>query len=750
MKILVLVDAIPADHVGGIAKAVDTELVELVSRGHEIRILTRRQRVRTPPTEVIDGVSITRFAAPLRGSPLYYLHPFITMIRAPGHIKRICRGWKPDIAYVHSAFLANALARAKVSTTKVFCYHAPAAEEIAIDASAKKYGPMSGAAGIAAKLVTRVERRALDGMDLTFTRSRFMHERLISWHPEFAGRNIEVCPIMVDTERYAFEECSQAARERLGLPADRPIIACARRLVNRMGLEDLIASVEMVRVRRPDLLCLIAGSGYLKPDLQASVDRRELSENVRLLGFVPEEDLPTLFAASTLCVVPSVALEGFGLASIEAMSVGRVVVATPVGGNLEVVGRFDEHLLTATATAPDLAARIEQWLDSAADIELRSKVRRHCEACYGRTVVGARIDKLLSGAVEAVLSKVGPPSVVEPLDELPGVSVIAPMHNEEASIDEFLACIASFDYPKEKLEVILVDGMSTDASAEKVLGYAAADSRIHLVTNPGRYAAAAMNVGIAAAKNDVIVRLDCHSLYAPNYLRNSVELLLRTPEAGVVGGLQRAHGTTAIQRVVAAAMACRFASGDAAYRRATAPQWADTVYLGTWRKETLVKVGGFDANWRINEDYELNIRLRKAGFRVLLSPNVQSTYRPRNTIGALAKQYYAYGFWRARTALAHPGFLRPRQAAPPLLVCLTLLALLAMPWTRLPLLIPALYLALLIGASVKPAGANLADTPRFAAVFATMHFAWGAGFLAGLLAWAPKRSQLSTTTGTLA
>lgn len=398
MKILFILDAIPADQVGGIAKSINTEIVALAARGHEVRVLTRRQIRGTAEREIIDGVAVVRLRGPLRGSPTYYIHPWVTMRRAPKLIERICKDWSADVAYVHSSFLANGLARAKISARKVFCYHAPAAEEIGIDADGGKYGVLSWLARRAIKSVVSAENTALHGMDSIFTRSAFMRERLVAAHPEFATAEITSCPIMVDTDYYQFAESSRSARLKLALPSERPILLCVRRLVNRMGLPEILETVKILRREHPEVLLLIAGKGYMQSQLEDLIVSLGIADNVRLLGFVAEADLPTYFASSTLCVVPSVALEGFGLVSLEAMSSGRVVVATPVGGNVEVVGGLGSEYLTQGSTPHQLAAGISHWLALAEDASLRKNIRGHCVAQFGLTVVASRLESLLAPA----------------------------------------------------------------------------------------------------------------------------------------------------------------------------------------------------------------------------------------------------------------------------------------------------------------------------------------------------------------
>lgn len=329
------------------------------------------------------------------------------------------------------------------------------------------------------------------------------------------------------------------------------------------------------------------------------------------------------------------------------------------------------------------------------------------------------------------------------MTEFPLVTVVVPMRNEASAIEGFLESLKSQTYPLDKLDVIIVDGMSTDTSSDIVQRFAAEHSWLRLIKNPGIVAAAAMNEGVTASKADIIVRLDCHSHYDRDYVRNSVSLLLSSPEIGVVGGLQAASGGRPFQQTVAAAMREKIASGDASYRTATRATWADTVYLGAWRKQTLVSVGGFDATWKINEDYELNIRLKEAGYQILLSPEVKSTYFPRASASALWRQYFSYGFWRARTVLVHPTSWKPRQMAPPFLVTLIAIAIVLLPWTRFGLVIPGFYvLLLLVAAGLARARSKVGNWLLYVVVFATMHLAWGLGFLLGLVKWGPQRGAL--------
>ena len=318
------------------------------------------------------------------------------------------------------------------------------------------------------------------------------------------------------------------------------------------------------------------------------------------------------------------------------------------------------------------------------------------------------------------------------------MSVVIPMRNEEHAIGACLDSILASDYPAERFEILVVDGDSGDSSAEIVSQYREGDSDIHLLNNPDRIQAAAMNIGIARARGDIVIRMDAHATYPSDYIRQCVHLL-ETTDAVNVGGTQQAIGEGRFGLAVAAAMNSRFGAGDAKYRTASEAHYVDSVILGAWRKETLVKVGGFRQDWGGNEDYELNIRLRATGGRILLDPAIHYWYAVRESLRSLARQYHTHGFYKARTLREYPDTLRWRQMAPPVMVA----ALIASPlvavvdW-RLALIPVGVYDLGLAMASVLTArrrGWSL--LPFLPAVFATMHMFWGVGFWRGVTRWGP-------------
>ncbi|HEY4099458.1 MAG TPA: glycosyltransferase family 2 protein [Gemmatimonadales bacterium] len=329
-----------------------------------------------------------------------------------------------------------------------------------------------------------------------------------------------------------------------------------------------------------------------------------------------------------------------------------------------------------------------------------------------------------------------------PARPAPTVTIIIPMRNERENIATCLASVLASDLPAMgTIEVLVLDGASTDGSDEIVRRIAVEDPRVQLLDNPDRLQAAAFNRGLAAARGDFVVRMDAHSSYAADYVAECVRLLEETG-AGNVGGVQRAHGTTWVTRAIAAAVSSPFAAGDAKYRNATAPAFTDTVYLGAWRTTTLRELGGMRTDWAVNEDYEMNIRLRARGDTVYLSPTIRSTYQVRGTLPKLARQYARYGFWKVRTLLEHRTSIRWRQLVAPTFV----LSVILTPWlvAHLGVLGAAhlvAYAAVSVLASTRIASKQgLALLPILPIVFLVIHLAWGIGFWAGLAYW-PMRHE---------
>jgi succinoglycan biosynthesis protein ExoA len=321
----------------------------------------------------------------------------------------------------------------------------------------------------------------------------------------------------------------------------------------------------------------------------------------------------------------------------------------------------------------------------------------------------------------------------------PGVSVVMPVLNEERHLESAIRRVLDQEYPGE-LEVIVAVGPSADRTREIADALAAADSRIRVVENPAARTPSALNLGIGASKHKIIVRVDGHGELTDGYIRRAVELLDETGAANV-GGVMDAQGTTPFEEAVAIAYTTRLGLGGSAFHLAESPAAeAETVFLGVFRKEALIAVGGFDESMYRAQDWELNYRLRTNGHKIWFSPELRVTYRPRSTLLALAKQMYETGTWRRELVRRHPETANARYLAPPLAALgvlggsvLGLLgAALDSRFLRIGFVAPAGYLSLIIGGSLlasRPMSA--AARLRLPLVLAATHLAWGTGFLVG-------------------
>jgi cellulose synthase/poly-beta-1,6-N-acetylglucosamine synthase-like glycosyltransferase len=295
------------------------------------------------------------------------------------------------------------------------------------------------------------------------------------------------------------------------------------------------------------------------------------------------------------------------------------------------------------------------------------------------------------------------------------------------------------------MEILVADGASDDGTVD-VIRSLDRTGRVRVLANPQRIQAAGLNLAIHQARGDVVVRVDGHTVIAPDYVNQCVTALASTG-AATVGGRMDPLGITPMGEAIALAGTTPFAV-PSAFHVSSAAQFTDTVYMGAWPRGVLLEVGGFDERLRTNEDYELNYRIRRNGGRIFLTPAIRSTYLCRQTLPALARQYARYGTGKAHMLREHPTSVRPRQLVAPAFVAF-LAGSLAL-WTLLPSFLHLLIVALLatygllsVAFSVSAASAahRYRLLWRLPLVFLTLHLAWGGGFWWGALMGVPWSSR---------
>ncbi|MEW6241195.1 MAG: glycosyltransferase family 2 protein [Chloroflexota bacterium] len=324
---------------------------------------------------------------------------------------------------------------------------------------------------------------------------------------------------------------------------------------------------------------------------------------------------------------------------------------------------------------------------------------------------------------------------------MPKVSIIVPCYNEQRFIGATLNAIYTQTFPRADMEVVIADSHSTDSTREVIADFQLShpDLALTLVDNDRRAIPSALNRALAAARGGIVVRMDAHSTPYPDYVENSVRAL-EEGRGDNVGGVWeiRPGGRGWMAESIAAAAAHPLGAGDAGYRLNSAAGPKDTVPFGAFRRSLVERIGGYDESLLSNEDYEFNARVRASGGVVWLEPSIRSVYYARGSLGALARQYGRYGFWKLQMLRRYPFTLRWRQALPPLFVA-SILALAALSF--LDIVRAALILELGIYLSVLLTAGLLASVrqrkfflvPGLPLAILVMHVAWGGGFLWSLI-----------------
>lgn len=330
---------------------------------------------------------------------------------------------------------------------------------------------------------------------------------------------------------------------------------------------------------------------------------------------------------------------------------------------------------------------------------------------------------------------------------MPQVSIIIPCYNEENTIALLLQSLYDQTFPRDKMEVVISDGMSQDRTLEEIEAFQQTHPElvVRVVENRNRTIPQALNIAIEEAAGEFIVRMDAHSVPYPDYVANCMADL-KAEKAENVGGVWEIQpgAETWMARSIAFAAAHPFGVGDAKYRFTDKAEYVDTVPFGSFRRALIDEIGPFDETLLANEDYEFNTRIHEHGGKVWLNPAIRARYFARPTLGALGKQYRRYGTWKVNMLRRYPYTLRYRQAIPPLFVLSLLifpllvynlpvplngwagwLFMLEMVLYGLVLLIAGMQSVRKSGQAVMLVGVPLAIT--------TMHLMWGGAFLWRLL-----------------
>ena len=324
------------------------------------------------------------------------------------------------------------------------------------------------------------------------------------------------------------------------------------------------------------------------------------------------------------------------------------------------------------------------------------------------------------------------------MQDSPFVTIIMPIRNEADFIERAIKSVLGNDYPAEKMEILVVDGMSDDGTREITARLAKADGRIIMLDNPKRIAAAAMNIGLKAARGDLFIRVDGHVEIPADFIAKSIRCLHEHPEAWVAGGYIKTTSDSYIGQAIGAAMRSPIGVGNSRFRLGDYEGWVDTLAFGAHYKWVVDRIGYFDEELVRNQDDEFNLRITLADGKIWMSKAIQSTYFSRGSLYKLWKQYFQYGFWRIRTLQKHKRPASFRQLVPLLFVLsLLLMGSAGFLWKPLWILLAieaVLYvLVLVIGALDVGRKSGWLYTIPAPAVFVILHFAYGLGSLWGII-----------------
>ncbi|HAF61782.1 MAG TPA: glycosyltransferase family 2 protein [Anaerolineaceae bacterium] len=336
------------------------------------------------------------------------------------------------------------------------------------------------------------------------------------------------------------------------------------------------------------------------------------------------------------------------------------------------------------------------------------------------------------------------------MHSLPSVSLLVAVRNEAEHIEDLIASIKAQEYPADKLEVIILDGGSTDGTREIVKALIKEHANYRLIGNPKTIQSAAWNLGLDVCRGEIISIVSGHVILAPDYVSKAVATLQRTC-ADMVGGTIRAVSATRVGEAIALAMSHPFGVGGARHRYTEREEETDSVFMGFCHRSVYEEIGVYDEELVRNQDDEFSYRLTKAGGRILCNPEIKSYYHSRSTYQSLWKQYFQYGYYKVRVLQKHPKQMSLRQFVPlgfVLALLLTSLLALFTPWGWFALvgLVGVYTFANLLASFLIAKREGWRYFWPLPLAFATIHLSYGLGFLIGLFKfynrWNDKKGKV--------
>ena len=335
----------------------------------------------------------------------------------------------------------------------------------------------------------------------------------------------------------------------------------------------------------------------------------------------------------------------------------------------------------------------------------------------------------------------------------PLVSIILPIRNEEESISLTLESILNQDYDKNKVEIIIADGLSTDGTLPIIREFQLMYRNIKIIENKKKTVPGGFNNALNICRGEVVIRVDGHTILSSDYVTKCVRSL-EEKKADNVGGLMTPKSNSFIGNLVSLATSSRFGIGNSYFHFSKIGRWVDTVYLGAWKRDVFSKIGGFDEDLVRNQDDEFNFRLIQSGGRIWLNPEIKSIYKPRNSLIKLVVQYFQYGFYKVRVMQKRAGISSIRQLIPPAFVISLILSLIMSLKTFIPFLtLISFYLifnvsftVVIIFEKIRKLKINPFSIFIFLPfIFFSIHVSYGMGYLLGLAFFFKHWGDVSTS-----
>lgn len=361
LNILIVTEAFYPDDAGGAHTYVYNLAKALIKRGHKIWVLTLRTRKDVPYEENIEGINLSRYDSTVSGPIVFVRRPLLSIINSYRLFNRLSNDIDFDLINFHSPLPAFGviLSSKGRNILKIYTFHSSVFQEVLIQSQKKKYALFFNP--LLFYIIKIIERICLNSCKKIVTLSEFNKGQLLKLY-NIAPDKISVVAGGVDIEKFKPSVEKFSVRERLNLPKDKIIILTVRRLVARMGVENLIYAMRAVVKKGKSIFLIIAGEGFLHAELGRLIEDLKLKDHIKLLGFIADEQLVLYYQAADFFVLPTQSLEGFGLVTLEALSSGLPVLGTPVGGTIEILQKLDKDFLFKDTASEQIAGGILNFI----------------------------------------------------------------------------------------------------------------------------------------------------------------------------------------------------------------------------------------------------------------------------------------------------------------------------------------------------------------------------------------------------